>query len=243
MDRKDKDMDYYHDYINTGNKKSFQRLWRGMRGYLNDSINKSAMGSNIPKAVFEVEAAQQMQDAVHRFRPGMGKQLQGFVRDAVEQKLKRVNAKYQNMGRITERKQGGVFQIKQFNNEKLFLRDKLNREPSAQELSKVLGWSVKEVENLSLEVRKDLSLNNELEDIGSFDDYSAGHAELSMHYYDMDPEEQVVYEHISGTGGKQALLKKNGVDADWSAIAKETGLSENKVQKIRKRLMRRVGEY
>jgi len=244
-DRKSKDMEYFNDYIKNGNPKSFQKLYRGMRGYLNDAINKSASGSNIPKAVFEVEAAQQMQDALHRYDPNhpKAKKLQGFVRDAVEDKLKRVNAKYQNMGRITERTRGGIFQINRYDNEKMFLTDRLGREPSAQELANTLGWSIKEVTNLTSEVRKDLSLNHELEDLAAFDDYSAEHAELSMFYHDMDPEEQVVYEHIEGINGKNAILKKNGRDADWAGIAKEIGMLESKVEKIRKRLLKRIGGF
>jgi DNA-directed RNA polymerase sigma subunit (sigma70/sigma32) len=236
-----KDMEYYNKYMETGDKQYFQKLYRGMRGYLNGAINRSAYGSNIPKAVFEVEAAQQMHNALQRYNPNRGVPLQSYVYGAVNDKLKRVNYKYQNMARMPERPIGGVTKVNLFNNEKLFLKDKLNREPSTQELAETLGWPVKEVENMLLENRKDLSLNQELEDLAYFDDFSAEKAELSMHYFDMDPEEQLVYEHIEGLNGKKALLKKNGVDADWEAIARETGMPLSKVQKIRKRLIRRLG--
>ena len=238
-----KDMELYYQYKKTGDKEAFQKLWRGMRGYLNGAINKSAIGSNLPKEAFEMEAVKQMHRALDTYNPNVGAPLGSYVYGRVEGKLKRFQGRYQNMARIIERgkKEGGLFGIQDFNNERALLRDQLKREPTVIELQERLGWSPKAVERMLLENRKDLSLNTQLEDLASFDDFSAEKAELSMHYYDMDPEEQLVYEHIEGLNGKRPLLKRNGVEADWEAIARETGMSSSKVQKVRKRLMKRLG--
>ena len=240
-ERKEKDLEYFEKWKETGDKVYFQKLYRGMRGYLNPAIQRSAYGSNIPKEVFELEAAHQMHQALERFTPGKGANLQSFVFGAVNNKLKRVNATYQNMARITERNTGGVFNIGYFDNEKAFLKEKLKREPTSTELADTLGWSSKQVENMSLENRKDLSLNQELEDLNTFDDFSAEEAEMAMHYHDMSPDEQTVFDYATGMHGKMPILKRNGVDADWSGIARELSMPESKVQKIRKRIVRKFG--
>jgi len=242
-EKKQKDMELFEKWRDTGDKKYFQKLYRGMRGYLNDAINRSAYGSNIPKAVFEIEAAQQMHDALKRYDPKKGAALQSHVYGAVNNKLKRVNYENQNIARRTERAKAGITQITLFQNEKAFLKEKLGREPSSQELADVMGWSVKQVETMLQEDRRDLSLNADLEDLNIFDDFAAEKDELAMHYYDMDPEEQNVFDHVWGAHGKEAILKKNGVDADWTNIARTTGIPEPQVQKIRKRLIRKADKW
>lgn len=238
--KEDLDMHFYDKWKETGEKKYFQQLYRNLKPTLNKASQKAAYGSNIPQSVFQAEAAQQMLTAVENYNPKFGTKLSSHVYGRVQDKLKRVNYKYQNMARRVERNAGGVYQINYFNNEKLFLKDKLGREPSAQELSDVLGWSINQVEGMMNEDRKDLSLNQELEDLNTYDDDSAGKEMLAMFYYDMNPEEQVVYDYATGSHGKDAVLKANGLDADYKAIAQRLGMPESKVLKIRNKLARKV---
>lgn len=234
------DMHLYSKWKETGEKKYFQKLYRNLKPSLQKASQKAAYGSNIPQAVFQAEAAQQMLNAVNSYNPKFGTKLSSHVYGSVQDKLKRINYKYQNLARRIERSSGGVYQINFFNNEKLFLKDKLGREPSSQELGDVLGWSVKQVESMLHEDRKDLSLNQELEDLNIYDDDSAGKDVLAMYYYDMAPEEQVIYDYATGSHGKEAILKANKTDADYRAIARKAGIPESKVLKIRNKLARKV---
>ena len=60
-----------------------------------------------------------------------------------------------------------------------------------------------------------------------------------MVYYDMNPEQQLVYDYLNGEHGKERLAKPSG-QPDFRAIARRAGISENKVQKIRKQLRKMI---
>lgn len=241
--RRDAELETLKLWKETGDKKYFQRLYRGFGGLINEASRKASYGSNIPQSVYKLEAAQQFHDSLEKFNPAMGAQLNTYLHASIQNKLKRVGAKYQKLARQPERAQAGFFHHTIFKNEKLYLEDKLGRESSAQELADALGWSVKQVESFMKEDRRDLSLNAELENIATFDENAADNAELAMHYYDMAPDEQVVFDYMSGLHGKPAILKPNQKEADWKRIAQVSGMSESKVQKIRKRLANRIRNW
>ena len=242
-ERQDADVENLKLWKDTKDKRYFQRLYRGFGGLINEASRKASYGSNIPQSVFKLEAAQQFHDALERYNPDKGAKLNTYLYSTLQDKLKRVNFKYQKLARQPERAKAGVYHHNIFHNEKLFLEDKLGREASTQELSDALDWSVPQIESFLKEDRRDLSLNAELENVATFDEGSADEAELAMHYYDMSPEEQLVFDHTSGLHGKQKILKKNQKEADWKEIARVTGLSESKVQKIRKKLANRIRSW
>lgn len=239
--REEKDIEYFNKWKETGNKRYFQKLYRGFGGLINDASRKASYGSNIPQSVFKLEAAQQFHDALNRYKPGKGVKLNTYLYGTIQDKLKRVNYKYQNLARRPERAKAGVYHVNLFNNERLFLEDKLGREPSTQELADALGWSVSQVQTMLQEDRKDLSLNAELEDLNTFDDFSAEQDELAMYYYDMNADEQNVFDYATGLHGKDPIVKKNQRDADWPEIARKLNMPLSKVQKIRKKFIKMLG--
>lgn len=240
-DKKDTDMYNLEMWKKTGDKTYFQNLYRDYGGLLNEASRKASMGSNVPKSVFKLEAAQLFHDLVKRYDPTKA-QLNTYIYSSVQDKLKRVGYKYQNLGRMAERSVGGVAHLGILKNEREMLRHKLNREPSSLELAEALGWSLKQVETLLSEDRRDLSLNAELEDLNVIDDGAEELAFLEMHYYDMDPQEQLIYDYATGSHGKKALLKPNGKDADFDAIARSSGIPKKDVLNIRKRLVSRLSK-
>lgn len=239
LSKQQKDLHLFNKWKETKKKEDFQQLYRHFGGLINEASKKASMGSNLPRAAFKLEAAQQFYDALERFNPDKGASLQTHLYGSVENKLKRLNYTYQNLARRPERAVGGVYHITQFNNERLFLQDKLGREPSAQEIADNLGWSVKQVETMMLEDRRDLSLNAELEEMNVTDTFSADEELIAMHYYDMNPEQQLVFDYATGRHGKQAILRPNGT-ADFRAIAQKLNMAESKVQKLRNQIIRMV---
>lgn len=240
MAKKDEELQLWNDWKSTGDKKHFQKLYRGMGGLINTALKKSAYGSNLPQAAFKLEGAQQFYNALETFNPNKGANLATHVYRTVQEKAKRLNYTYQNIARRPERKDLGVYHITQFNNEVEVLKDNLGREPSNAEIADALGQPIKAVETFKTESRQDLSLNAETEHLTAADYGTTDYDELSMHYYDMTPDEQNVFDYVGGFHGRPAILKSSG-EPDYNRIGRLTGLPPTKVQKIRKTIANRIG--
>ncbi len=242
-DPKDLDLHYFDKWRQTGEKDYFQKLYRGYGGLIHQASRKAASGSNIPEAVFKLQAAQQFHDSLRTFNPDRGASLSTHIYNGVNNKLKRINAQYGNIARIPERSGSslGVFHINQLQNTEELLRQRLNREPTVVEIAREMNVTPQDVEGLKKEIKKDLSLNAELEDLVSFDESASDKDLLNMVYYDMNPEQQLLYDYANGEHGKQAILKPSGIP-DYSAIARKMNLPEQKVQKLRKQLKKMILE-
>jgi DNA-directed RNA polymerase specialized sigma subunit len=241
IERQDKDMQLFAEWQKTNSKDAFQKLYRGFGGLINNASQKAAYNSQVPQSVFKLEAAQQFHDALQRFDPKHGVKLSTYLHGTIENKLKRINYKYQNMARISERSgQGlGIYHINDLNNAKEILRQKLNREPTHIEIAKEMNVQPEHVQKLEQEIRKDLSLNADLEDLVSFDDLSAEKATLSMHYYDLNPEEQQVFDYGTGDHGKPKIVKPNG-NADYKRIGAMMNIPESRAKRLGVQMANRI---
>src|SRR5690606_8746678 len=132
------------------------------------------------------------------FNPTSGASLQTHVYGAVHQKAKRLNYMYQNMGHMPEPRS---MRVGRYQSEVENLRETLGREPTMQEVAARLEWSPKEVERIKSEVHKDLAIGEGTEEVGVFE--SPETEEVLEHiYFELTPEEQVVYDHIFGKHGR-----------------------------------------
>lgn len=234
------DKTLYRKWKQDPTKENFQGLYNHFKPLLRSAMSKSSYYSNVPNSVFKLRAAQQFYDSLNSYSEGGGAKLHSHIYGSVQNKVKRINTDYGSLSRITERNKDrlGVFQINDFNNAKLMLEEKLGREPSPMELSEELNVSINDVERFSHEIKKTLSLNEQLEDLVTFQDISEDEAEMAMLYYDLSPEQQLVFDYASGTHGKQAILKANR-NVDWERIARTIGISLHKVQKARDHIVKR----
>ncbi len=242
VDRKEQDILLFNQWKKTKSNTDFQNLYRQMLPALNTASIKAARNSQVPQSVFKLEAAQQFYNALGRFKPEYGVQLNTYIHKNVEEKLKRVNTTYQNIARIPERTQGGVFDINKLLNAEYILKDKLGRLPSDAEIATELGFTPDNVGKLRNELRKDLSLNAELDDLTLSGDTAAVSDLEYIIYYDLPPDAQVVYDYARGLHGKRAILKANGTP-DYNRIAQKVGMSISKVSKIRKTIGRELSRY
>ena len=233
------ELDLYHfnKWKDTGRKEYFQRLYRGFGGLINEASRKAAMGSNVPQSAFKLQAAQQFYDSLRTFDPSRGASLKTHIFNGVENKLKRINAQYGNIARIPERSGAalGVFAINKMQNTEELLRQKLNREPTVVEIADEMGVTPRDVEGLKKEVKRDLSLNAQLEDMVMYDEFASADDLLDMAYYDMNPKQQLLYDYVSGKHGKEAILKPSG-QPDFKAIARKMNLPDSQIQKLRKQV-------
>jgi hypothetical protein len=115
------------------------------------------------------------------------------------------------------------------------LRDKLGREPSATEVADHLGWGLREVTNIQKEIHKDLAMAGGLEEQPFFES-SVDEEILDYIYFELSPEEQVVYDYIFGRHGKPRLKKSTG-KVDYEAIGSRSGFSASKARVLAGRIV------
>lgn len=209
--------------------KAFRELYKSLQPLAYSVIQKWS-GAALPTSAIESEVKNLMIKAMRDYDPKNGAQLNTFLISRL-QKISRFIYKYQNTGTIPEQR---AIKIDQFKKIRTFLHDDLSREPTSMELSEELKWSPAEVERMEKELRTSISFSNELQGM-SFVNSSRDLEILDLIYYELTPQEKLVYEHLTGKGGKQVL---KGQD-----IATRLKISPSTVTRIRQAIERKINKY
>jgi DNA-directed RNA polymerase specialized sigma subunit len=226
-EQKKEELDIFHKWRATQDKKHFQALYTSMKPLLYSAAKKASYGSNIPESAYRIYAAQSFLNALKTFDPSKGGSLQTHVYGSVHQKTKRLNYDYQNLSHTPEPRavMVGLYQTELSN-----LKDALGRDPTHQELAGRLGVTPKVVANLQKEVHRDLALADGIEE-ESYSEGSVDEETLDLLYQDLLPEERVVYDYIFGKHGRPKAVKgSNRIDFD--AIGRGAGFSPSKARVI-----------
>jgi DNA-directed RNA polymerase sigma subunit (sigma70/sigma32) len=184
----------------------------------------------IPYAALEGQAMQLLLHAVDKFDPKQGVQLKTFMEHNLKG-LYRYSARHKNMARIPEHR---ALQYTRFTNIKSILASDKGREPSNDELGEALGWSPTQVQKMEQTIgRREIAmsgietlheqerLQDKIEDI------------LEFEYFGLTPEEKQVYDYSLGRHGKPRIARVED-------ISKRTGISTDKIYKIKQKLAVRV---
>jgi DNA-directed RNA polymerase specialized sigma subunit len=225
--RKTDEMNLYKDWQKNQSTPAFQKLYTSMRPLLYKAAEKASYGSNIPMSAHQVWAAQNFYDALRTYKPSAGTALQTHIFNAVHQKAKRLNYLYQNLGHIPEPR---AMQIGLYQNIFENLKEDLGREPSSAEVADKIGWGLKDVNKIQIEIKKDLALDITTEDKGIFES-SIDEEILDYVYYELSPEEQLVYDYVFGRNGKARMVKANN-KINFEGIATRVGFSASKVRAL-----------
>ena len=225
--RKADELTLYHEWKQTQSPKAFHKLYTSMKPLIYDAAKKASYGSNVPESAHQIWAAQNFYDALRTYKPTMGTALNTHVYNAVHQKAKRLNYLYQNLGHIPEPR---AMQIGLYQNIHENMRSDLGREPSAAEVADKLSWGVKDVVNIQKELQKEMAMDLGAEEHGVFES-SVDDEILDYIYYELNPEEQLVYSYVFGKHGKPRMVKANK-KVDFEGIAKKVGFSASKVRGI-----------
>lgn len=226
-DQKKQEMDLFHKWKETNHPRYFQALYQSMKPLIYSAAKKASYGSNIPESAHRIYAAQNFLDALNTFKPTAGALLQTHVYGAVHQKAKRLNYMYQNLGHQPENRATriGVFQAEQEN-----LRGELGREPTPSELAARLDMGVRDVFRTQKEIHKDLAMSEGVEENAYFEG-NPDEEKLDYLYYELTPEEQLVYDHVFGKHGRMRMVKRNN-KIDFERIGAALGFSASKTRVI-----------
>lgn len=213
--------------------------WRGLyqtfKPIIVTAMKKNSYKSNIPQGVHFAHAVQHFDEAIHSFDPSGGSKLSSWIYNTVQEKGKRLNAKYSNIAHIPENR---YYKVQTFNNAVDELKTKLNREPSTYEISDHLAWSPKQVETIRKEIRADLRESDELVSQNPIMSDSLRTA-IEYVYHELSPQEQLVHEYMFGSHGKPALANQKGL-IDYPMIAKKTGIPLQSVQYLKSQILSKV---
>ena len=230
MDIKEQEVNLWKKW-QAGDETAKNDLIRSLDPLLQNQVNKFA-NAGLPRPAIEAEARKLAIDAFKTYDPSKAA-LSTHVTN-YEKHLQRYVLNYQNIGKIPENR---GLQISKFTNIKRNLIESLGREPTIVELADKLSWSIKEVDRMESELRRDLSMISNKED-DYFEDILFNVDETSeiiqFIYYEAPAEEKLILEHTFGMGGKPKL---NSLE-----IAERLNKSEVYVKNIRKKLGAKISE-
>jgi len=185
-----------------GDEKARNELLKSLTPLLTSQVNRFT-ASGLPESSIKTESRRLALEAFKTYDPSKSALNTHIVNH--QKHLQRFVLNYQNVGRIPENR---GLAISKFENIKRNLMEELGREPSMAEMSKELGWSIKEVDRMDRELRRDLSTASQGED-DYFEDFIFNTDEtaeiMQFIYYEASPEEKVILEYLQGLGGKPKL--------------------------------------
>lgn len=217
---------------------NFQNLYKAMKPDIETAALKASYGSNLPQSAHKIFAAQAFLNALETYDPKHGANLKTHVYGSVQNKTKRFNYMYQDLGYKPEPR---AMQVGKYQAEFENLRLSLGREPTNNEIAQQLNWSVKDVNLIQKEVVKDYSLSDSIGEHGVVEG-SKSEEILSYLYFELDQEEKLVYDYVFGRNGKPKMVKANK-RVDFERIARVVGFSAPKVRMIWNRVAAKLKKH
>lgn len=229
--RTDKQRELYEKWQNEGDSDALNELINSV-----DPLLDSKAEEFTPPSVKKETVKNKMKNQLVQDLPDYDPEQSAFTTWAINfpvRKTPRFVNKIQNTAYIPEAR---TQKISSYKNAKDKLKDKLGQEPSAQQLSDELGWPIKEIELIEKSQRDEIPTSS-MESVGNFEAFEFSPADdiMNLIEYDLDEEEAVVFEHLTGRGGKEKLKGKE--------IADKMDISPAKVSKIKKRIEEKIGRY
>ncbi|MGV9141492.1 MAG: sigma-70 family RNA polymerase sigma factor [Promethearchaeota archaeon] len=240
--KSEKDFKLWEEYKNakeSGNeylaKQKAKELYKQMKGLIYNNTNKF-WNQGIPMVAIRSEGRKAFKKALDTYDPKYGTKLSTHVTNYMRQ-VGNFASKYRDNAKIPQNRST---QIDNYLKTKSDLEVRKGRGPTAEEMADAMNWDVSEVEKIEKELsRKELSLSG-LDEAGLTLDTTGDESEikdtLQMIYWTLDGDEKLVFEYLTGFGGKPKL--NSGKE-----VAKATGFSTAKVSRIRKRLMKKIKKH
>jgi len=240
INQSDKDLKIWREYKrakDSGNdfmaQQKARELYQEMKGVIYNKTN-NYRNYGIPMVAVESEGRKAFKEAIDRYDPSYGTKLSTFVTNY----LKSVGNYVKNYKDVARIPQNRATQIDNYVKTKEDLEIRKGREPNAQEMSNAMNWDLAEVQRMENELRKELTGSNLMEAGLSIDmaEDPKRMDTLMMVYQTLSGEEKLIFEYLTGFGGKPKLdsAKK---------VADAVGVSPATVSRRRKSLMKKIKKY
>lgn len=184
----------------------------------------------VPIAALEGEAMRLLLLTIDKFDPKKGFKFKTYL----EQNLKglyRYTARTKNIARIPEHK---VLQITRYKNAKALIHSQRGREPTTTEMADSLAWSPSQVVSMETSInRRDIAASG-IETLHEQARFTERMEDiLAFQYFEMSPEEKLVYDYSLGRHGKPRI-------ESVKQVSRRTGLTQDKIYEIKKKLARKI---
>jgi DNA-directed RNA polymerase specialized sigma subunit len=130
-----KDQELYDEWKKTGSKQALGQLISQLSGPIYSEVQRQA--GTLPNTALSAEAKKWAIRAIKTYDPTKGASISTHVMGYLP-KVRRMNYKFQNAARLPENMQ---LKYKLWDRAVQNLADKLNRDPTDEEVSTELGWS------------------------------------------------------------------------------------------------------
>lgn len=202
MNTQTHDLALWRQWNKTKNNADLQALLNALQPIVNQQITR--WGGTLAKPMLQIKAKVLAVEAIKTYNPKAGTNLATHVINRL-QKLSRTVYTHTQAARLPEHKALGMttFTIAQKQ-----LQDNLGREPTTVELSDHLGWAKTRTQEFQRAYnRKELLSSGEFNP-ASFPITDQYDPLIDYVYFDMAPQKQELFEHLTGYGGKQILGTK-----------------------------------
>lgn len=229
LKKSEQDYELWRRWNDNGRRpEDLDPLYKQIKPVVRKASNVYANRVNIPREAIESEFEYHALNALDNYDPSKSA-LHTHLTNQMK-RGKRFITTHQNVARIPEHR---IHKKGEFDRAKSDLMDNLGREPSAQEISDKMKWPRSQVDKLISEDRKDV-LSSTLQ-TSPDSRFSEEQEIMNMLPAELDGEENLVYEYLTGTGGKPSL--------GANEIASELKISPAKVSRIRSRIASKVKNY
>lgn len=204
---RESDLQLWQTWNKTKKPKDLQPLLNNLQPLINQQVNR--WSGALARPVLDTHAKILAVEAINSYSPKQGAALSTHVTNRL-QKLSRVVYTHTQAARLPEHKVLAMSSFSIGHNE---LKDQLGRDPTHAELADHLGWSKGRVKDFKQAYERQELLTSGEVSPGMFTIHDEENPVVGYVYHDMAPENQKLFEHITGYGGakvlpNEALMKK-----------------------------------
>jgi hypothetical protein len=222
----ERDLELWNKWKQDKNKDNLTPLMTAMNPVIQKEVSRWATG-NVSRPVLNIEAKKIALKAFDSYDPN-STQLNTHLTNQLKG-LSRIVYTHSNAARMPEHQ---TLKVGSYLNAKNELEEDLGREPTAQELSSSLKWSMKEVDRFRNELRAGLSTSKPTPP--GFETYNPDEAFIDFVYNDLHDQDKLVFEHTTGYGGNKILSAKT--------LMAKTGMTQGQISHSKRRITKMVLE-
>lgn len=199
MSNKEQDLRLWKQWNRTHSDVDLQNLLRALQPVINQQVTR--WSGSLARSTLDLKAKVLTVEAIKKFDPSKNVALATHVTNQL-QKLSRIVYMHTQAARLPEHK---AVSMASFSVAQEQLSNNLGREPTHAELADQLGWGTTRVKEFQKAYER-----KELLSSGEFNPASFAIADdedpvVGYVYHDMSPQDKLLFENITGYGGKPRL--------------------------------------
>jgi DNA-directed RNA polymerase specialized sigma subunit len=219
VEARKKDQELFESWKKTGSKKDLGKLMESLSPVIHSEVNR--VSGSLPPAALAAEAKNWTIKAIQSYDPTKGTTISTHIMNYLP-KIRRMNYKFQNAVRLPENMQ---LQFHEYNHGVTMLTDRLNREPTDEEVSKHLGWSKPYVIKFKNSLYADL-IESGTERPNEFTSFN---------------ENSILMEHLmSQLSSEEKFILENSKEMSATELSQKLGININRLNYLKSKLVEKI---